>query len=134
MGKGVGNGLRTLALLAVAVLVISIVVGCTGSGGNSDDAYGEARLVMIRDASATVAMKDIQFSPKGIGISPGTTVTWVNNDSVAHNVRQVESKFLSPDVMQPGEKFSFTFTEPGTYRYVCTYHHPNMNGVVVVRA
>jgi plastocyanin len=59
-------------------------------------------------------------------------VTWVNDDNVVHNVRQVESVFLSPEEMSRGESFSFTFDQPGTYRYQCTFHHPTMNGVVIV--
>lgn len=80
----------------------------------------------------TVELRNIQFQPQGIRVKPGATVTWVNNDRVVHNVRQVESKFLSQDVMEKDDTFSFTFEEPGKYRYQCTYHHPNMNGVVIV--
>src|SRR2546425_10488445 len=76
-------------------------------------------------------MKDNSFEPQGIKVKPGTTVTWVNRDSAVHNVRQVESAFLSPDVNPAGE-FTFTFDGPGRYRYQCTHHHPIMNGVVFV--
>ena len=82
--------------------------------------------------SVTVELKDIRFRPQGIRVKPGTTVIWVNADPVIHNVRQVESVFLSPDVLQPGDTFSYTFDTPGRYRYQCTFHHPNMNGVVIV--
>ena len=86
----------------------------------------------VQAQSVVVEMRDIQFRPQGIRVRPGTTVTWVNRDPVVHNVRQVGGHFLSPDVMQPGEMFSFTFREPGKYRYQCTFHHPYMNGVVIV--
>jgi plastocyanin len=33
----------------------------------------------------------------------------------------------------PGESFSITFDEPGTYRYVCTLHRQDMDGEVIVR-
>jgi plastocyanin len=104
--------------------------GCGGGGGS--DAYGERDPVEVSGTSVTVELKDIQFQPKGIKIKPGTTVTWVNKDPVIHNVRQVESVFLSQDVMEEGDTFTYTFNEPGTYRYVCTYHHPNQLGVVIV--
>jgi plastocyanin len=119
----------TLALLAL--FAVALVAGaCDGDGGN--DAYGERRAIEVSGMSATVELKDIQFRPQGIRVKPGTTVTWVNNDPVIHNVRQVESVFLSPDVVQPGDTFSYTFDKPGKYRYQCTFHHPNMNGVVIV--
>lgn len=121
-----------ISIFAVGILA----VGCGGSATNSSDApsdaYGEANPVAVVGDSITIELKNLQFSPQGIKVKAGTTVTWVNNDPVAHNVRQVESKFLSPDVMEQGATFSFTFTEPGRYRYQCTFHHPNMNGVVIV--
>lgn len=101
-------------------------------GGSGGDAYGDDNPVKVTGSSVTVEMKDIQFQPKGIKMKVGTTVAWVNKDPVVHNVRQIESVFLSQDVMEEGDTFSFTFDKPGTYRYQCTYHHPNMNGVVIV--
>jgi plastocyanin len=118
----------TLALLAL--FAAALVAGACGGGGN--DAYGERSAIEVSGLSVTVELKDIQFRPQGIRVKPGTTVTWVNNDPVIHNVRQVESVFLSPDVVQPGDTFSYTFDTPGKYRYQCTFHHPNMNGVVIV--
>ncbi|MDO8612273.1 MAG: cupredoxin domain-containing protein [Dehalococcoidia bacterium] len=115
-----------LALLAAAF----VVMACGGGGGS--DAYGESNALVVEGNSVTVEMKDTGFQPQGIRVTPGTTVTWVNRDPVVHNVRQVESVFLSPDVMEQGDTFAFAFEKPGRYRYQCTYHHPNMNGVVIV--
>ncbi len=114
-------------------VLLSALAACGGSNSGSG-AYGEADAVAVEENSVTVEMRDINFKPQGIRIRPGTTVTWVNEDTVVHNVRQVESKFLSPDEMGSGATFTFKFTEPGKYRYECTFHHPNMNGVVVVEA
>lgn len=118
-----------LAVLALGALTVLAFWGC---GGGDSDAYGERDPVEVSGTSVTVELKDIKFQPQGIKVMPGTTVTWVNKEAAVHNVRQVESVFLSQDVMEEGDTFSFTFREPGTYRYVCTYHHPNMNGVVIV--
>ena len=101
-------------------------------GGSKADAYGESKARAVTSKSVTVEMRSLMFSPQGIKVQPGTTVTWVNKDEVVHNVRQVEGAFLSPDEMKSGESFSFTFDRPGTYRYQCTFHHPTMNGVVIV--
>lgn len=119
-----------LAALALGALTVLAFWGCGGGAGS--DAYGEDDPVQISGSAVTVELKDIQFEPQGIKVKPGTTVTWLNDDPVTHNVRQVESVFLSPDVMHEGDTFSFTFDKPGKYRYQCTYHHPNMNGVVIV--
>ncbi len=118
--------------IALFFIVAGLLVTSCGGGGGGNDAYGERGAVVAQSSSITVHMKDIQFQPKGIRVKPGTTVTWVNDDRVLHNVRQVESVFLSPDVMKHGDIFNYNFDKPGTYRYVCTYHHPKMNGVVIV--
>lgn len=122
-----------LILYSTVFGLLTLVVACRGSGdGSAADAYGESNPQVVTANSFTVEMKGIQFVPQGISVGVGTTVTWVNRDPVAHNVRQVESEFLSPDSMEPGQSFSYTFQRPGTFRYQCTFHHPFMNGVVIV--
>ena len=113
------------------VLLMATLLGF-GCGHSKAGAYGESAAVAIDKAEVTVEMKDLVFQPQGLKVRPVTTVTWVNNDPVVHNVRQIESAFFSADVMPPGSSFSFTFEKPGTYRYQCTFHHPAMNGVVIV--
>ncbi|MFD1864114.1 plastocyanin/azurin family copper-binding protein [Planococcus chinensis] len=34
----------------------------------------------------TIAMKDLAFSERSVTVAPGTTVTWVNEDTLDHNV------------------------------------------------
>lgn len=115
------------------LVVVGLLSGaCGGGGGSSNDAYGERNAVAVQGSSVTVHMKDLQFQPMGIKVKLGTKVTWVDDEPVIHNVRQVQDVFLSPDVLTKGQTFSFTFDTPGTYRYQCTYHHPKMNGVVIV--
>ena len=75
----------------------------------------------------TVVVSDMSFTQDRLTVEAGTTVTWVFQDDMPHNV--VGDGFGS-EVMQTGT-FSHTFTDPGTYPYVCTLH-PNMQGTVVV--
>ena len=123
-----GQGRQLLALLTLAAAGLAFAA-CGGDDGTN--AYGESNAVTLDDASVTVEMSELMFQPQGIRVKQGTTVTWINDDAVVHNVRQVESAFLSPDI-GPGQSFTTTMDKPGRYRYQCTYHHPNMNGVVIV--
>ena len=125
------KGTASWTFAPLALFAAALVAGACGGGGGND-AYGERSAIEMSGSSVTVELKDIWFRPQAIRVKPGTTVTWVNNDPVVHNVRQVESIFLSPDVVQPGDTFSYTFDTPGKYRYQCTFHHPSMNGVVIV--
>jgi amicyanin len=83
---------------------------------------------------SAVVMKDLAFAPASITVKVGTTVTWTNQDSPEHDVASdTDSPMsgLASPLLGQGEKFSFTFTTPGTYTYHCT-PHPFMHGTVIV--
>ncbi|MEN3270883.1 MAG: hypothetical protein V7646_7777 [Pseudonocardia sp.] len=80
-------------------------------------------------AVSTVAIAGFAFVPAAITVSPGTTVTWRNNDSAGHDV---SGGPLHSPLLSQGGTWSYTFATPGTYRYICSVH-PNMTGTVTVR-
>jgi plastocyanin len=90
--------------------------------------------------SGSSSLTDTAYQPNPIQVSVGNTVTWTNNDSQPHTVTsgsngQPDNKFnSSPNfspLLNPGQTFSFTFTQAGTYPYFCMLH-PNMVGTVSV--
>jgi amicyanin len=88
-----------------------------------------------RSAPATDAEVDIDqftFLPERITVKAGTTVTWINEDDVPHTIVS-SSKVFKSKALDTADKFSFTFTTPGTYDYFCSVH-PHMTGAVVVEA
>ena len=88
-----------------------------------------------RSAPATDAEVDIDqftFLPQRITVKAGTTVTWINEDDVPHTIVS-SSKVFKSKALDTADKFSFTFTTPGTYEYFCSLH-PHMTGAVVVEA
>ena len=83
----------------------------------------------LRAADMTVRIDNFTFSPQQLTVKAGTTVTWTNADDIPHTVTSLpafRSKALDTD-----DKFSFTFTTPGTYNYFCGLH-PHMTGSIVV--
>lgn len=73
------------------------------------------------------------FSPAQLVVAVGATVTWKNVGGEGHDVVAEDGSFVS-NALGPGETFSHTFTRPGTYRYVCTFHAgEGMVGDVTVR-
>jgi plastocyanin len=83
--------------------------------------------------TAEVKIDNFSFSPTTITVAVGTTVTWTNRDDIPHTVvSSDDSKALKSKVMDTDEKFSFTFTKPGTFPYFCSVH-PKMTGTVVVK-
>ena len=71
------------------------------------------------------------FQPYSLEVTPGATVTWVNNSDAAHTVTGDDLAFDDSGLIEPGDSFRQTFDEPGTYRYKCG-PHPGMTGVIVV--
>jgi len=83
-------------------------------------------------ADATVKIDNFTFDPPRLIVKAGTTVTWDNEDDIPHTVvasgKEFRSKTLDTD-----DKFSFTFTTPGSYEYFCSLH-PHMTGMIIVEA
>lgn len=70
------------------------------------------------------------FAPATLTVAAGTTVTWTNRDEEPHTVAASDGSFHSPG-MGTGATYTHTFTDAGTYDYVCSIH-PMMHGTVVV--
>ena len=82
--------------------------------------------------SVSVDIRNFSFNPSVLNIKTGTTVTWTNNDSVAHTVTSDSNGLLNSPTLSPGDSFSFTFTNTGSTNYHCNIH-TMMRGVVIVQ-
>ena len=79
------------------------------------------------------------FNPSVVRVEIGVndTVVWSNNDVAIHTVTSTNQTssgallFNSGD-MGPGAEFSYTFTKPGTYDYICIYHSEMVGEVIVI--
>lgn len=80
-----------------------------------------------------VSYVDISIRPAHITIRAGSTVKWTNFDATLHNVAITSGpvKFSSP-ALQKGGTYAHTFTTPGLYRYLCTFHPGLMDGTISV--
>ncbi len=81
----------------------------------------------------TIEIYDFGFSPEHVEITAGTAVTWVNTGAVEHTTVSFRGprKVWDSDIMHPGDRFTFTFEQPGTYDYLCGLH-PDMKGQIKV--
>ncbi|KJK42610.1 hypothetical protein UK23_36445 [Lentzea aerocolonigenes] len=70
------------------------------------------------------------YVPATMTVNVGDVVTWTNQDQASHDV--AGGTFHSPMLAQ-GQSWSFTFTQPGTFDYICSVH-PDMRASIVVRA
>ena len=79
-----------------------------------------------------VKIDNFAFAPHHLTVKAGTTVTWTNEDDIPHTVTSSKKVFRSK-ALDTNDKFSFTFTTPGEYKYFCSVH-PHMTGAIVVEA
>jgi len=117
-----------------------------------------AILILVAGAMpSTAAAKTVEikmsdtppkFIPMSVTIQKGDTVEWINNAQSLHSVTTnpavaqdpkdvsapKDAKPFDSGFMPPGAKWSYTFTVPGTYKYLCLPHEKDkMTGIVVVK-
>jgi amicyanin len=85
-----------------------------------------------RAADVEVKIDNFTFNPQAVTVKAGDTVVWVNHDDIPHTATSKTGLFKSK-ALDTDDKFSFTFTAPGTYEYFCALH-PHMTGTIVVEA
>ena len=81
--------------------------------------------------SATVPIKNFAFMPMSTTIAAGGSVTWKNMDGEVHTVVSTDGLFRSGG-LDEDDSFTFKFTKPGVYKYICSIH-PQMKATVVVK-
>ncbi len=77
--------------------------------------------------AAVVRIRGMRFEPHHLSVKIGTPVAWVNDDAVTHTVTsgkgtQPAASPLASPFLNRGGVYSFTFTSPGTYEYLCLPH------------
>lgn len=77
----------------------------------------------------TVEIFDFKFNPAVMIVKVGTTVKWVNKDSAPHIVASAGN--FTSNTLNKNETYSFTFSQPGTYAYICGIH-TYMKGIITV--
>jgi len=97
---------------------------------------GHTKLVASEQNSSgnqyQVKIDNFSYAPSTLTVPAGTTVTWVNQDDVPHNVVSTEGNTLKSSLLDTDQKFAYTFDKAGTYPYYCSIH-PKMIGKVVVQ-
>ncbi|WP_433727002.1 cupredoxin domain-containing protein [Nocardia sp. CA-129566] len=104
--------------------------GMTGTAPTAAATTTTASSAAAAPTANTVDIRNFAFAPAKLTVPVGTTVTWTNSDEEPHTVAANDSSFRSPG-MGHGATYTFVFTTPGTFDYICTIH-PFMHATVVV--
>jgi len=77
----------------------------------------------------SIRIKNFVFDPASVTVKVGSTVRWVNQDSVPHRILFADGTYSQ--VLAPTDSWSRKIDQAGTYDYACTIH-PTMLGTVIV--
>ena len=111
------------------ILIIVVIVLIVGAGAFYVLNMNQQKLGVT--ATNSVEIKNFAFSPATITVKAGDTVTWTNNDSMAHSATSDDGSF-DTGIMEDGHTKSITFNKAGSFVYHCSVH-PNMKGTVIVQ-
>jgi len=121
--------MKKMIILAILAIVI-LAAGCTQQAGPSN---GQNQTTIPPagngQTSTSVAISNFAFDPATITIDKGSTVAWVNKDSVAHTITGTG---FDSGSFETGQNYSRKFDQSGTFEYYCAIH-PSMKGTVVVK-
>jgi len=119
---------KILSFKLFFLLIITIsIISTAGCGNNKDNNRGQYE----------IWMQNTSFVPQTLNIPLGTTVTWTNQDSIAHTVTSADTSgsqiLFDSGSIGMGDNFNYKFNKSGVYHYYCKIHSKKMNGVIIVQ-
>jgi len=118
--KRILTGMAVLTMVAMVPLATATATTTTAT-----------RAAHAAHATVHVTIENFAFSPAKLTVAPGTTVVWLQKDTVGHTVTSDTNAWTTSPLLDQGKTFSYTFTKAGSYSYHCG-PHPYMQGTVTV--
>jgi len=85
--------------------------------------------------NATVAVRDVAFSPRRLSIPSGASVRWRFRDPIRHDVTLAAGpRAFASGYLSRGDAYRTRLTVPGEYRIFCSLHPVTMAQTIEVRA
>ena len=122
--------------------IILVIIAITLQSSDSEIKTEKSEIVIEADVIMPIKVSrpgceetNSCYLPSIITIKQGQQVTWSNEDVAFHTVTSglydEPSDLFDSGHLDPEQKFSVSFDEPGTFVYFCTLH-PWMAGKVIV--
>lgn len=122
---------KKIFIIAGVILVLAVVVGVFAvvlNRGGKNVFQSSNNGVADKLPGQEVHIKSFGFQPDAMLLKKGTTVTWINDDTVPH---QIQFKDFASKEIAPGKKFSHTFETRGINDYICTLHPETKARIVI---
>jgi plastocyanin len=122
-------------VLVVVIALFIMIAGCTVY--KTPSGTPTTTPIQLPGTPTTITIQNFAFSPDTITVPRGTTVTWVNQDTVNHLIVNdargsvAQGALFTSNSLANGATYSFKFDNSGTYPYHCSIH-PSMKATVIV--
>ena len=123
------HGKRRVVTVAIGVALAGACAGYAGAAGAAEE----------RADQLIGVLGGADWDKENVSVQTGESVTWRwAGTGVAHNVRGDTGPAADPNWAKEHAPFgtsgdaTFTFTQPGEYRFVCDAHAATMNGIITV--
>ncbi len=113
--------------IVICILGVIIISGCTQNQQKNPQNTTNPK----NNSYVTVTIQNFTYNPNTLTVKPGTTITWINQDSATHDVTGDSGTFISEDLAR-GDSYTHNFTKSGEYPYHCN-EHPSMTGKIIVQ-
>lgn len=108
-------------ILAVAAGVVMLLMSMNGAPTPENSTVGE------------VTINGTALEPQDVSIKKGQSVMWTNQGDSAHQLTSDDlPDFSTDEAINPGESFSYTFDDPGTFHYYDPAQPTRLKGTVTV--
>lgn len=118
---------RKITLLVLGILIVGTLIG----GGY----WYFTRRFKVQTSTLdnpagnnTIVIKESQFEPQNYRVRQGTGITWINEDTIKHEIRFKD--FSSPK-LAPKDIFTHMFDKKGYYTYECALHKGEKGKIIV---
>lgn len=134
---------KSPVFLLILIVCMAIICGCTiPSSTPPQQAAPASQPAAVQSAAPAGPVKNIEiiqraFDPDKVTISKGTTIVWTNKDTVNHRVVHLpelpsDRELFHSESLSVGQSFSYTFTQPGRYKYSDPQYAGGRTALVIV--
>jgi plastocyanin len=127
-GKGSSSNMMTGNSIANEMMGLGYGTG-QDANSNSGSAQDSNAMMPQTSGPATVTITENGFMPPSVNIRQGDSVTWTNAESRYEYISSLRTGEIG-SYLNPGESYTHTFMNPGTYFYFSQLH--DISGTVVV--
>jgi len=115
--------------ILITFFVLFLLFGCAQNAPSNQNSTNPSQNPSTNSSNSIVKISNFSFQPKDLAVKSGTTVKWINEDSVPHSIK---SDSFNSQTLSNGQSFEFTFNNTGTFNYSCSIH-PSMTGTITVQ-